>query len=141
MVSFFRYYLIFLIRYNFSYTNIPSILILTTIGILIAQLKFVSNLKGSHSLGIYMVYLFLAVIGAYCELSAVDQLEEIGITLLLFTSLAVLVHGIIFLLIGGLVYRDWDMISIASQANIGGGTSAIALAEAFDRKDLIYLLF
>ena len=29
------------------------------------------------------------------------------------------------------------MISIASQANIGGGASAIALAEAFDRKDLI----
>ena len=120
-----------------GYTNIPSILILTTIGILLAQLKFISNLKGSHSLGIYMVYLFLAVIGAYCELSAVDQLEEIGIALLLFTSLAVLVHGIIFLLIGGLVYRDWDMISIASQANIGGGTSAIALAEAFERKDLI----
>ena len=84
-----------------------------------------------------MVYLFLAVIGAYCELSAVDQLEEIGIVLLLFTSLAVLVHGIIFILISGFVYRDWDMISIASQANIGGGTSAIALAEAFDRKDLI----
>jgi len=120
-----------------SYTNIPSILILTTIGILLAQLKFISNLKGSHSLGIYMVYLFLAVIGAYCELSAVDKLEEIGITLLLFTSIAVLFHGIIFILIGGLVYRDWDMISIASQANIGGGTSAIALAEAFDRKDLI----
>ena len=55
----------------------------------------------------------------------------------LFTSLAVLVHGIIFILISGFVYRDWDMISIASQANIGGGTSAIALAEAFDRKDLI----
>ena len=84
-----------------------------------------------------MVYLFLAVIGAYCELSAVDKLEEIGITLLLFTSIAVLFHGIIFILIGGLVYRDWDMISIASQANIGGGTSAIALAEAFNRNDLI----
>ena len=42
-----------------------------------------------------MVYLFLAVIGAYCELSAVDKLEEIGITLLLFTSIAVLFHGII----------------------------------------------
>ena len=50
-----------------------------------------------------MVYLFLAVIGAYCEISAVDQLEQIGITLLLFTSLAVLVHGIIFILISGLV--------------------------------------
>ncbi len=120
-----------------SYSNIPSILILTSFGILLAQVRFISNLKGSHSLGIYLVYLFLAVIGAYCELSAVDQLEEIGVTLFLFTTLAVFLHGIIFIIIGGLVYRDWDMISIASQANIGGGTSAIALAEAFNRNDLI----
>ena len=120
-----------------SYSNIPSILILTSFGILLAQVRFISNLKGSHSLGIYLVYLFLAVIGAYCELSAVDQLEEIGVTLFLFTILAVFLHGIIFIIIGGLVYRDWDMISIASQANIGGGTSAIALAEAFNRNDLI----
>ena len=120
-----------------SYSNIPSILILTSFGILLAQVRFISNLKGSHSLGIYLVYLFLAVIGAYCELSAVDQLEEIGVTIFLFTILAVFLHGIIFIIIGGLVYRDWDMISIASQANIGGGTSAIALAEAFNRNDLI----
>ena len=120
-----------------SYSNIPSILILTSFGILLAQVRFISNLKGSHSLGIYLVYLFLAVIGAYCELSAVDQLEEIGVTLFLFTILAVFLHGIIFIIIGGLVYRDWDMISIASQANIGGGTSAIALAKAFNRNDLI----
>jgi len=29
------------------------------------------------------------------------------------------------------------MVAIASQANIGGGTSAIALAESFERKELI----
>ena len=29
------------------------------------------------------------------------------------------------------------MISIASQANVGGGTTAIALAETFQRKELI----
>jgi uncharacterized membrane protein len=117
--------------------NIPSILILTTIGILLAQTKFISNIKGSQTLGLYLVYLFLAVIGAYCELSAVSQLQEVGATLLIFTSLAVLIHGLVFIFIGGLFYRDWEMISIASQANIGGGASAIALAESFDRKELI----
>ena len=117
--------------------KIPSILILTTIGILLAQSKFISKIKGSQTLGLYLVYLFLAVIGAYCELSAVSQLQEVGATLLIFTSLAVLIHGLVFIFIGGFVYRDWEMISIASQANIGGGASAIALAEAFDRKDLI----
>ena len=117
--------------------QIPSILILTTIGILLAQTKFVATLKGSQSLGLYLVYIFLAVIGAYCELNAVAELKDVGLTLLLFTSLAVLIHGLLIILIGGLLYRDWDMIAIVSQANIGGGTTAIALAETFDRKELI----
>ena len=51
-----------------KFTSIPSILILSTIGILLAQTNFISKLK-SHSLGLYLVHLFLAVIGAYCEIS------------------------------------------------------------------------
>ena len=70
-------------------------------------------------------------------MSAVSQLQEVGATLLIFTSTAVLIHGLVFILIGGLFYRDWEMIAIASQANIGGGASAIALAESFNRKELI----
>lgn len=117
--------------------KVPSILTLSTIGILLAQTKFVTNLKGSHSLGLYLVFIFLAVIGAYCELSAVVKLKDIGFTLLLFAGLAVLLHGIIVILLGGLLYRDWEMIAIVSQANVGGGTTAIALAESFNRKELI----
>jgi uncharacterized membrane protein len=116
---------------------IPFILILTTLGILLAQTRFVTTLKGSHSLGLYLVYIFLAVIGAYCEISSVFELKEVGVTLLLFASLAVLIHGILIVFIGRLFYKDWDLIAIASQANIGGGTTAIALAETFGRKELI----
>lgn len=117
--------------------QIPSILTLSTIGIVFAQTKFVANLKGSHNLGLYLVFIFLAVIGAYCELSAVAELKEVGITLLLFAGLAVLLHGVIVILLGGLLYRDWEMIAIVSQANVGGGTTAIALAESFNRKELV----
>lgn len=117
--------------------QIPSILTLSTIGILLAQTKFVANLKGSHNLGLYLVFLFLAVIGSYCELSAVAELKEVGITLLLFASIGVLFHGVIVILLGGLFYRDWEMIAIVSQANVGGGSTAIALAESFNRKELI----
>ncbi|MCO4822173.1 MAG: DUF819 family protein [Flavobacteriaceae bacterium] len=117
--------------------QIPAILTLSTIGILLAQFKFVANLKGSHNLGLYLVFIFLAVIGAYCELSAVSELKDIGITLFLFAGFSVLLHGIIVILIGGLIYRDWEMIAIVSQANVGGGTTAIALAESFNRKELI----
>lgn len=117
--------------------SIPSILTLTTLGILLAQTRFVSQLKGAHTLGLYMVFLFLAVIGAYCEINAVIALKDIGLTLFLFTALAVLVHGAVIIILGGLVYRDWSMIAIASQANVGGGATALALAETFERKELM----
>ena len=119
------------------FPQIPLILTLSTIGILLAQTRFVQGLKGSHFLGLYLVYLFLAVIGAYCEISSVIELKEIGLTLLLFASIAVFLHGILVILLGSFIYRDWEMISIISQANIGGGTTAIALAETFNRNELI----
>ncbi|MTI41408.1 DUF819 family protein [Fulvivirga lutimaris] len=117
--------------------SIPSILVLSTFGILLAQTKFIKSLNGSHTLGLYLVYIFLAVIGAYCEISSVIELQQVGITLLIFTSLAVFLHGTISIIIGGLVYRDWEMVAISSQANVGGGTTAMALAETFNRKELI----
>lgn len=116
---------------------IPSILTLSTIGILLAQTSFVNELKGGHTLGLYLVYLFLAVIGAYCEISAVIALKEVGLTLFFFTTCAVVIHGVFIVLLGSVLFKDWEMISIASQANIGGGTSAIALAESFGRSELI----
>ena len=119
------------------FPQIPSIITLSTLGILLAQSKQVRLLKGAHYLGLYLVYIFLAVIGAYCEISSVMELKEIGIALFWFASLSVLVHGLLIILIGGLVYRDWEMIAIVSQANIGGATTAIALADTFQRKELI----
>ncbi|MFK7812217.1 MAG: DUF819 domain-containing protein [Maribacter sp.] len=117
--------------------SIPFILTLSTLGIILAQIPLVSKLKGSHTLGLYLVYIFLAVIGAYCEINAVFELKEVGLVLLMFASLAVVVHGIFIVLLGGLTFRDWEMVAIASQANVGGGTTAIALAESFNRKELI----
>lgn len=131
----FAYYVSEIISQLFP--NIPSILTLSTIGILLAQSKFVAGLRGSHTLGLYLVYIFLAVIGAYCEISAVLELQEVGINLLVFASIAVVLHGLILVLLGSVTFRDWEMIAIVSQANVGGGTTAIALAESFDRQELI----
>ena len=131
----FSYYISELISQVFP--NIPSILTLSTIGILLAQTRFVSALNGSHTLGLYLVYIFLAVIGAYCEISSVLELKEVGMALLLFAALSVFLHGILLILLGSVTFRDWEMIAIVSQANIGGGTTAIALAESFNRKELI----
>ncbi len=117
--------------------TVPSILVISTLGIALAQFPFIKKLKGTHSLGLYTVYLFLAVIGAYCEIGAVLDLQQVGLTLLVFTLIAVALHGAVIIFLGGLLFRDWDMVAIASQANVGGGASAIALAETFDRNELI----
>lgn len=117
--------------------EIPSIITITTLGILLAQNKQIAKLKGSQTIGLYLVYIFLAVIGAYCEIASVIELKQVGITLLIFTGIGVIIHGLLTVILGGLVLRDWDMVAISSQANVGGGTTAIALAETFGRKELV----
>ncbi len=116
---------------------IPSILILTTIALLLAQISFVSKIKGNMLLGSWGVYLFLAVVGAYCDFAALASAGSLALTLLIFVSITVLVHGIFVFGTNLLLKYDWELIAIASQANVGGGTTALALAKNFKRNELI----
>jgi len=118
-------------------SSIPSILILTTISLILAQLKLIQELDGSRVLGIIGIYLFLAVIGAYCELAALPKIGSIATYLLLFAFILVVIHGLVTFGLGYLLKIDWDIVSIASQANVGGSGSAIALARSLDRNDLL----
>lgn len=118
--------------------DIPSILMLTTIALVLAQVPYIERLKGAKMIGIFLIYLFLAVIGAFCEIGALQSLGvELAGTLVIFIGVIVLVHGLVIFLIGMLIKRDWDLIAVASQANVGGGSTALALAKSFGRNDLI----
>lgn len=117
--------------------QIPFILILTTISLILAQVPAISALKGKQFLGLFLLYLFLAVIGAYCEFSILWQMGNTAWLLLSFASMLVLVHGTLIFILGGLLRYDWKMISIASQANVGGQATAISLAKSFNRSELI----
>ena len=57
--------------------EIPSILTLSTIGILLAQTKFVARLKGSHTLGLYLVFIFLAVLALIVSLVQLLSLKRL----------------------------------------------------------------
>lgn len=118
-------------------TSLPSILILTTISLILAQWKTIQGISGSRVLGIIGIYLFLAVIGAYCELGVLPKIGEVALYLLLFAFVLVIVHGVFTFLMGYLLKIDWDITAIASQANVGGSGSAIALARSLDRNDLL----
>jgi len=117
--------------------SVPSILILTTIALALAQIPAIQKISGAKLLGLFFVYLFLAVIGAFCELAALGEIGEMALTITIFTTSIVLVHGLLIFLFGGLLKQDWDLVAIASQANVGGASSAMALAKSLNRTDLI----
>jgi uncharacterized membrane protein len=117
--------------------KIPAILILTTLALLLAQLPAVQRLGGANLIGTYGAYLFLAVIGAYCDLGELAKLGKLGALLMLFVTLAVLIHGIIVFAAGMLLRLPPEMMAIASCANIGGPTTVMPTARSLGRMDLL----
>ncbi|MEX2181444.1 MAG: DUF819 family protein [Gemmatimonadaceae bacterium] len=117
--------------------NVPSILIITVLALALAQVRAVSALPGSRVAGMYAVYLFLAVIGAFCDIGAMAGLGALGATLLVFALVTVLVHGVVTFGAAWLFKLDLDGAAVASQANVGGATSALALAKSLGREDLL----
>ncbi len=120
-----------------SLWGLPSILVLTIIALLLAQLSWVRGLVGARVLGLFAVQLFLVVIGVYCDFAAFVQLGELGPALALFAVITVAVHGLVTYGGAWLLGVDVVVASVASQANIGGGTSAMALARSLGRGQLV----
>lgn len=116
--------------------SVPVVLIQTTLALGLAQISAIHKLAGSRMLGLLCVYLFLAVIGAYCDIPALVHDGKLAFTLLGIITVLVLIHASIVFGIGALLKQDWDMLGIASQANIGGASSALALAKSLHRPDL-----
>lgn len=115
---------------------LPSIVVLTTLALVFAQIPFVQRFRGGRTMGYLLIMLFLAVIGAYCDLRALMSAGDMAGVLLIWVTLIVFLHGTIIFGIGGIFKQDWDLISIASNANIGGATSAPVCAASLGRPDL-----
>ncbi len=116
---------------------VPFMIVLTTLALGLAQVPAIHRFKGNMFLGSWAVYLFLAVVGAYCDLSAMLEAGQLALLMLGVVLIAVTVHGLITFGTAALLRYDWSLAAIASQANIGGGTSAMALAKNFHRDELI----
>jgi uncharacterized membrane protein len=118
-------------------TGVPSILVITTIALGLAQLPVMQKLEGSRLLGMFSISLFLAVIGAYCDIGTLLGSGQLAIYMSVFVGLMILTHGIFLFSMARIFNSNWTLVSIASQANIGGSTSALALARSFNRSDLV----
>ena len=115
---------------------IPFVLILTTVALLLGQLPAVQTLQGTRTLGYVTVLLFLAVIGAYCDIGALVANGAVALLLLAWLSIIVAIHALLLFGIGGLLKQDWAILAVASNANIGGATTAGVLATAVGRDEL-----
>ena len=85
----------------------------------------VAKLSGAQEIGTYLIYLFLFVIGVPASIPKI-----IGETplLLVFTAIIVVVN-MLFCFVGGkLLHFDLEDIILASNANIGGPTTAAGMA-------------
>ncbi len=106
---------------------VPEVLLLTTLVLLVAQVPAVKELSGSAMWGNYLLHLCLAANGAQ---SVIANIFEIGPAIFYFAAATVAVHGIVIFGIGRLAGIDAPTLAVASQANIGGPASAMALAGA-----------
>ena len=106
---------------------IPPVLWLTTIALALGHTPAVRRLRGAPVLGNGLLFLFLAGNGAQ---SLVSEMLAAGPALFLFALTVVAVHGGVLFGLGRLFRLDPGTLVVASQANVGGAASAVAVASA-----------
>ncbi len=111
-------------------------LVLTTVTFIVLGLfpRYFDNINGSQEIGTYLIYIFFVVIGIPASIPLIIKNAPL---LLLFVFIIVLINMIVSLLAGKLLKANLEDILLASNANIGGPTTAAALAIAKGWKDLI----
>lgn len=104
-------------------------LLITTFTMLLATYfpNFMSNINGAQEIGTFLIYIFLVVIGVPASLQLILSRSPL---LLVFTGIIVLVNMAFSLIVGKLFKFHLEEILIASNANIGGPTTAVAMAIA-----------
>lgn len=102
-------------------------LIITTITMLCATFldKFFGEIKGSQEMGTFLVYLFLTVIGAPASIRLILEKSPL---LLVFCAIMVIMNMIFTFTATKLLKFDLEEGILASNANIGGPTTAAAMA-------------
>ena len=111
-------------------------LIITTLTMLIATFfpKQVGGIAGAQEIGTYLIHIFFAVIGVPASIYMIVTKAPI---LLLFCAMIVFVNMLFSFIFGKLFRFSLEEIIIASNANIGGPTTAAAMAIAKGWRALI----
>ncbi|MFD2042924.1 DUF819 domain-containing protein [Ornithinibacillus salinisoli] len=102
-------------------------LMLTTITLLAVTMfsRYFESIKGSHEIGTYLIYIFFVVIGVPASLPIILQNAPL---LLVLVFIMVALNMIISFVLGKVFKFNLEEVILASNANIGGPTTAAAMA-------------
>ena len=119
---------------NLLGVELPSILVLTTVALMAAQLPRADSRSACYGVGLLLIQPFFAVIGLSSSLGA---LFGDGLPVLLYAGLVVLVQAIVVLQASR--WFRWPLAEclVASQAAVGGPSTALALAGSLERPSLV----
>ncbi len=106
-----------------------GILIVTALTVTLATVfpRPMRRLAGAEAVGGFLMQIFFAVIGASANVMTV---LKVGPSLFVFAALILTIHLGILLAVGRLLRLDLRELVIASNANMGGPTTAAAMAAA-----------
>ena len=102
-------------------------LMLTTLTLVLVTMipKYFESINGAQEIGTFLIYIFFVVIGVPASIPLIIQNAPI---ILVFAAIMVLVNMIISFGVGRLFKFNLEEIILASNANIGGPTTAAAMA-------------
>ena len=87
--------------------------------------RYFENIHGAQEIGTYLIYIFFVVIGVPASLPLILQHAPL---ILIFVAIMVLVNMVISFLLGKVFKFSLEEIILSSNANIGGPTTAAAMA-------------
>jgi len=106
-----------------------GILLVTAMTVALATVRpmWMGGIAGAHEVGVLLMQVFFAAIGASANIGVVLR---VGPVLFVFAALILTIHLATILGVGRLLKLDLAEIVIASNANMGGPTTAAAMAVA-----------
>ncbi|EEX49122.1 MULTISPECIES: DUF819 family protein [Jonquetella] len=96
--------------------------------------KYFAECRGSNEIGTFLIYIFLVVIGAPASIGAIIRQSPI---LLVFCAFVVCCNMLVTLALGKLFRFNLEELLVASNATVGGPTTAAAMAISKGWSDLV----
>ena len=110
--------------------------ILTIVAVALSTLfpKFFSNLRGAQEIGTFLIYIFFVVIGCPADLWQVIRNAPL---LFVFCGIIAGINILFTLGVGKLAQQNIEELAVASNANLGGPSTAAAMCVAKGYDDLV----